>query len=166
MTAAARPGFRLTPLQAILLGALTVAVLDIADAFGFYAFYGATPVRILQSIAVGVLGRDAAYSGGAATAVLGAVLHCFISFSIVTVFYFAATKLPVLTRRPWVSGAIYGLVVYATMEFVVLPLSQVGMPHFRHVAPVLDEILIHIFGVGIPAAFFVRAAGPAPASGS
>ncbi|HEX4562569.1 MAG TPA: hypothetical protein VH113_12110 [Gemmatimonadales bacterium] len=115
MTAAARPGFRLTPLQAILYGTLAVAALDIADAFIYYAFYGATPVRILQSIAVGLLGRDLAYQGGAATAILGAVLHCFISFSIVTVFYIAATKLPVLTRRPWVSGTIYGLLVYATM---------------------------------------------------
>ena len=151
---------RLTPVKAILLGGLTVAVLDIADAFIFYAFYGATPVRILQSIAVGLLGRDAAYQGGAATAILGAGLHCFISLSIVTVFYLAATKLPVLTRRPWMSGAIYGLLVYATMYFVVLPLSRVGMTHFKHLAPPLDEILIHIFGVGIPAALFVRAARP------
>lgn len=165
MTAAARPGFRLTPLQAILFGALTVAVLDIADAFIFYAFYGASPVRILQSIAVGVLG-PASYQGGAATAVLGAALHCFISLSIVTVFYVAATRMPILTRRPWVSGPIYGVLVYATMYLVVLPLSRVGMPHFKHVAPVLDEILIHIFGVGIPAALFVRAAGPGSANGS
>ena len=151
---------RLTPIKAILLGGLTVALLDIADAFIFYAFYGATPVQILQSITVGVLGREAAYQGGAATAILGAFLHCFISLSIVTVFYLAATKLPVLTRRPWMSGAIYGLLVYATMYFVVLPLSRVGMPHFKHLAPVLDEILIHILGVGIPAALFVRAARP------
>lgn len=165
MTAAARPGFRLTPLQAILFGALTVAVLDIADAFIFYAFYGASPVRILQSIAVGVLGPTS-YQGGAATAVLGAALHCFISLSIVTVFYVVATRMPILTRRPWVSGPIYGVLVYATMYLVVLPLSRVGMPHFKHVAPVLDEILIHIFGVGIPAALFVRAAGPGSANGS
>jgi len=150
---------RLTPLRAILFGGLTVAVLDIADAFIFYAFYGATPVKILQSIAVGLLGRDAAYAGGAGTAILGALLHCFISLSIVTVFYLAATKLPVLTRQPWVSGTFYGLGVYLTMYLVVLPLSRVGMPHFNHLGPVLDEVFIHIFGVGIPAALFVRAAG-------
>jgi uncharacterized membrane protein YagU involved in acid resistance len=151
---------RLTPFKAILFGGLTVAVLDIADAFIFYAFYGATPVRILQSIAVGVLGRDAAYRGGAATAMFGACLHCVISLSIVTVFYVGASKLPVLARRPWLSGTAYGLAVYLTMYLVVLPLSRVGMPNFKHVGPVLDEIFIHIFGVGIPAALFVRAAGP------
>lgn len=151
---------RLTPVKAILLGGLTVAVLDIADAFIFYAFYGATPVQILQSIAVGVLGRDAAYQGGAATTILGACLHCFISLSIVTVFYLAAARLPVLTRRPWMSGMIYGLLVYLTMYLVVLPLSRVGMPHFKHLGPVLDEILIHVFGVGVPAALFARAARP------
>jgi hypothetical protein len=163
MTAVARPGFKLTPVQAILFGGLTVAALDIADAFIFYAFYGASPVRILQSIAVGVLGR-ASYDGGAGTAILGALLHCVISLSIVMVFYVAATRMPVLTRRPWLSGTIYGLGVYLTMYLVVLPLSRVGMPHFNHLGPVLDEIFIHIFGVGIPAAFFVRAAGPGGAT--
>lgn len=151
----------MSPVRAVLLGALTVAVLDIADAFIFYAFYGATPLRILQSIAVGVLGR-ASYDGGVATALLGAGLHCFISLTIVLVFYLAATHSPALVRRPWLSGAIYGLGVYGVMEFVVLPLSLVGPPHFRHVAPVVDEVLIHIFGVGIPAALFVRAAVPHP----
>ena len=63
-------------------------------------------------------------------------------------------------------SAVERLGVYATMYFVVLPLSRVGMPHYRHLGPPLDEILIHIFGVGIPAAFFVRAAGPGSPSGS
>jgi hypothetical protein len=149
----------MSAVRAVLLGALTVAVLDLADAFIFYAFYGATPMRILQSIAVGILGR-ASYDGGVLTALLGAGLHCFISLMIVLVFYLAATHIPALVRRPWISGAVYGLGVYGVMYFVVLPLSRVGMPHFRLVAPIIDEVLIHIFGVGIPAALFVRAAVP------
>ena len=149
----------MSPVRAVVYGGLTVAVLDIADAFIFYAFYGATPVRILQSIAVGILG-PASYDGGAASAILGAILHCFISLTIVLVFYLAATHLPVLTRRPWTFGAIYGVGCYLVMYLVVLPLSRVGMPHFRHPGPVVDEVLIHIFGVGIPAALWVRAAVP------
>lgn len=149
----------MSPRRAVILGALTVAVLDLADAFIFYAFYGAGPMRILQSISVGVLGR-AAYDGGVATALLGAGLHCFISLMIVLVLYLAATHRPTLVQRPWLSGTVYGLGVYVVMYFVVLPLSRVGMPHFNHVGPVIDEVLIHIFGVGIPAALFVRAAVP------
>src|SRR5262249_23792759 len=153
------PMTRLSPVTAVLLGGLTVAVLDIADAIIYYGFLGAKPIQIFQSIAVGVLGR-ASYDGGMATALLGAGLHCFISLMIVLVLYLGATHLPVITRRPLLSGAIYGLGVYVVMEFVVLPLSRVGMPHFRHVGPVVDELLIHVLGVGIPAALFVRAAVP------
>ncbi|HSM36820.1 MAG TPA: hypothetical protein VK837_10525 [Longimicrobiales bacterium] len=49
--------------QAIILGALAVAALDILDAFVFFGVRGVAPVRILQNIASGVLGREA-FSGG------------------------------------------------------------------------------------------------------
>ena len=152
----------MTAVKAVLLGGLTVAVLDIADAIIYYGFLGATPIRIFQSIAVGVLGRSS-YDGGIATALLGAALHCLISLTIVLALYLAAARYPALVRRPWVAGPIYGLGVYGVMYLVVLPLSRVGMPHFNHPGTVADEVLIHIFGVGIPAALFVRAAGPARA---
>lgn len=146
----------MTAVRAVVLGGLTVALLDIADAIIYYGFQGATPIRIFQSIARGVLGR-AAFDGGLPAALLGLGLHCFISLTIVLVFYLAAARLPALARRPWRSGTVYGLGVYAVMYLVVLPLSRVGMPHFRS-SDVLDELFIHIFGVGIPAALFVRAA--------
>jgi hypothetical protein len=150
---------RLSPVKAVALGTLTVAVLDIADAIIYYGFRGATPVKIFQSISVGLLGRDAAYGGGAATALLGAALHCFNSLMVVLVFYLAATQIRWLTGRPYLAGTLYGLVVYGVMYLVVLPLSKIGFPHFR-LPDVADEVFIHIFGVGIPAALFVRAAVP------
>lgn len=161
MTAVARPRPRprppLSPASAVLLGGLTIALLDIADAIVYYGLKGATPIRIFQSIARGLLGR-AAFDGGLPTALLGALLHTFISVMIALVFYVAATRLPVLVRQPWRWGALYGVGVYLVMYLIVLPLSRVGLPPFR--APdVLDEILIHVFGVGIPAALFARAAG-------
>jgi len=154
----------MTPAKAVLLGGFTVAVLDIADAIVYYGFLGATPLRIFQSIAAGVLGR-AAYDGGIATALLGGALHCGISLTIVLAFFLAARRRPALVARPWISGPIYGVGVYLVMYLVVLPLSRVGMPRFDHVGTVADEVLIHIFGVGIPAAWFARAAGLRPVSG-
>ena len=110
--------------RALDWGTLIVGTADILDAFIFFGLRGTRPVRILQGIASGILGRDA-FSGGAATAALGAVLHYFIAFAIVWVFLAASRRLPALARRPWLYGPLYGLVVYAVMNYVVIPLSLV-----------------------------------------
>ena len=60
----------LTPLQAVLGGALAVGVLDLLDALIFFGARGVAPELILHSIASGLLGM-AAFRGGAATAALG-----------------------------------------------------------------------------------------------
>ena len=140
--------------RAIAYGTLVVGVLDAADAV---IFFGASPTRIFQSIAAGLLGRTAAFSGGLSTAALGAALHFFIAFAIVSTFVFAARRMAFLTRRPILSGLLYGLAVYAVMNYVVVPLSAAGGGAFRW--PVfVNGVLIHMFGVGVPASLFARAA--------
>ena len=111
----------MSPRRALLLGALTVGVLDILDAFIFFGIRGVPPLRILQAIASGVLGREAAVAGGLATAALGLLLHFFIAFIIVLVFYLVSRKVPILTRYPFVTGALYGVAVYFIMTLVVVP---------------------------------------------
>jgi hypothetical protein len=52
-------------LESILLGGLAVGVQDILDAITFSAIRSGTPpARVLQSVAAGLLGRDAAFGGG------------------------------------------------------------------------------------------------------
>jgi hypothetical protein len=92
-------------------GALVIGSLDAAYAIVFWAFRGAGPVRIFQSIAAGLLGRSA-FSGGLPTAILGMALHYGISFGIVLIYWFISRSLDVLTRRPVICGAIYGVLVY------------------------------------------------------
>lgn len=66
----------MTPARAIVAGGLVVGALDILDAFIFFwVRSGVRPMRILQAIAAGLLGRDAAVSVGAGTAALGLGLH-------------------------------------------------------------------------------------------
>ena len=152
----------LSPARAILYGTLTVGTLDILDALIFFGLRGAPPIRIFQSIAAGLLGRDAARAGGLPTAFLGGFLHYFIAFGVVVTYYLASRKISLLTRRPWISGAVYGVLVYLFMNLVVLPLSATsgggGFP--PPFAILLNGVLIHIFGVGLPSAFFARAARP------
>jgi hypothetical protein len=151
----------LSPARAILYGTLVVGTLDILDALIFFGILGAPPIRIFQSIAAGLLGREAARAGGLPTAFLGGVLHYFIAFSVVVTYYAASRKISFLTRRPWISGAVYGVLVYLFMNLVVLPLSATAGGGFPPpLAILLNGVLIHIFGVGLPSAFFARAARP------
>jgi len=151
---------RLSPVRAVLYGGLTVATLDILDAFIFFGLRsGSTPQRILQSIASGLIGRQAATQGGLETAVLGAVLHYFIASMIVLVYYLASRRWRILSAKPIVCGIFYGLVVYAVMNYVVVPLSAIGGGVRIAATPVLiNGLLIHAFGVGLPSALFSRAA--------
>jgi hypothetical protein len=146
--------------RAILLGTLIVGVLDGLDAIVFFHFWaGVAPGRIFQGIAAGLLGRTAAIQGGTATVVLGVVLHFVVACGIVTVFVTASRGFRVLTARPIVSGIVYGLIAYAVMNVVVIPLSAIGPRTAPIPVPVLvNGLLIHVFGVGLPAALVARAA--------
>jgi hypothetical protein len=146
--------------RAIVCGTLLVGILDGLDAIVFFHFWaGVAPGRIFQGIAAGLLGRTAAVQGGTATVVLGVVLHFVVAFGIVTVFVAASRRLRVLAARPVVFGIVYGLAAYAVMNFVVMPLSAIGPRTAPLPVPVLvNGLLIHVFGVGLPAALVARAA--------
>lgn len=149
----------MSPARAILYGTLAVGVLDLLDALVFFGLRGVAPILILQSIASGLLGRGA-YQGGAGTAVLGIALHFFIAFAIVTTYHLAARRLRVLARRPFLFGPLYGLLVYAVMNAVVVPLSA-AVVGTKTWPVIVNGLLIHMLGVGLPSALFARAAtGP------
>ncbi len=142
---------------ALARGAVVAGVLDLLDAFLFFGRYGVSRVRILQSIAAGLLGRSA-YDGGSAMAALGLLLHFFIAFCIVGVFFLLARAVPALLRRPYLAGPLYGLAAYFVMNGVVLPLSAAPPGSFPDGPVLVNGLLIHAFGVGLPAALFARAA--------
>ena len=140
----------------ILLGTLVVGTLDLLDAIIFFGMRGVAPLRIFQSIAAGLLGR-AAFQGAHRTALLGVALHYLIAFLIVLIFYLLSRSLRFLTERAILWGIVYGVAVYFTMNYVVIPMSATARGPF--VLPVfINGILIHMFGVGLPAALFARTA--------
>ena len=155
MTATTPADRRWTPSRTILLGGLTVGILDILDAFIFFGLRGARAERILQAIAAGLLGRDAAVAGGMKTAMLGLVLHLFIASGVVATYYLVSRWLPFLIRYPLVYGPLYGVVVFFVMQLVVLPLSATsGGGELPSGAVLTNGLLIHLAGVGLPAALF------------
>jgi len=139
----------------ILYGTLVVGTLDLLDAFIFFGWRsGATPGRILQSIASGVYGRNASRMGIHSMGA-GFLLHYLIAFLIVAIFYAVSRAIPLLRKQTVVAGILYGIAAYFVMNYVVIPLSAAGRGPF--VLPVfINGILIHALGVGLPAAWFAR----------
>jgi len=138
------------------LGGLTVGVLDGLDAVLFFGLRnGAAPARIFQGIAAGLLGRPTALQGGLGTAALGVLLHFTIATTVVSVYYLASRRLAFLNRRPLLWGPVYGVAAYLVMNLVVIPLSAIHGPGLPSALPVLvNGVLIHIVGVGLPSALF------------
>ncbi len=149
----------MTATRAIVAGTVVVGTLDLIDAVVFFGVRNGTPpVRILQSIAAGWLGRDA-FRLGAHSAMIGIATHYFVAFGIVATYFVASQRIEVLRRRPWLCGALYGVAAYWFMNLVVIPLSAIG-PQRLVLGPVVNGIVIHVFGVGIPSALAAAAASP------
>jgi len=145
---------RPAPWKVIAGATLLVGILDISDAFIFYGLRGITPTRTLQGIASGVLGRTA-FGMGRSSALLGLFFHFFIAFSATTVFLFASRKLP-LARHPWLYGALFGIALYVVMNYIVLPLSKIGLRPTPPLIPLLNGVAALVFCIGIPLAFIAR----------
>lgn len=112
-------------LSAILIGGLVAGALDIAYAFFIYGdlSYGMSPIQVLQSVAAGWIGREPAMAGGISTAVLGAITHFGIAIVMAAVFVLAAQLSSSLRKSALLWGALYGLVLYVAMNYVIAPLS-------------------------------------------
>lgn len=133
----------------VLVGGLLVALGDFIFATTLWFSWDAEGLkRVFQTIAVGVLGQ-ASYEGGAQSAVLGAALHVLMATAFVAIYALVARRHTSLLSRPVVLGALYGVVLYVVMNFVVMPLSRVGRsPSFAHPDWIAYAVLAHmVFGV-------------------
>ncbi len=109
----------------------------------------------MQSIAGGLLGRDAARQGGAATATLGVALHYLIACIWAGIYLIASRSLPILVRYAIPCGLVFGAVIYFFMNGVVLPLSAIHAKAWP-LRLAWWVIAVHVVGVGLPIALIVR----------
>lgn len=145
-------------LKVIAIAGLCAGTLDIADAILFYGLRGVPAIRILQGIAYGLIGRSA-YAQGMRSALLGLLLHFFIATCVAAVYIIASRALP-LWRHPVLYGALYGIGVYLVMNYVVLPLSHVGLRPLPRPVALINGVAALIVCVGIPIALIARRYGP------
>jgi hypothetical protein len=139
--------------RAIAITGLIVGTMDITSAIVITLARGGTIMRLMQFIASGLLGKQA-FQGGLPIAVLGLALHFLIAFGLVTVFYFASRRFAFLHQHPVPSGIIYGLIVFAVMNLIGLPLSAAAPRH--SLSGDLIQIGIHMFVIGLPTSLLLR----------
>ena len=145
------------PLKTIVFAGLVAGALDITYAFIIWGLRGVTPIRIGQSIASGLLGREAAVGGGAATGLFGLVLHFTMATIIAAIYYGAARNIRSLVDRAVPCGIAYGLATYGVMNYVVLPLSAIGAVGDSGPAYIrITGALVHMFLIGLPIALITR----------
>ena len=109
-----------------------------------------------KGVASGLLGQTAR-DGGLEMVALGIALHFFICISGAALLYLLVSRVKFVPRQWVVLGILYGIAVLLTMNYVILPLSQIG----RSIYP-LEQLHIHAFWhivlVGLVSAYFVTRA--------
>ena len=139
----------------MLLAGGAAATLDLIFAFTFYGVtVGASPIRILHSIASGAFGM-AAFDGGIATAVFGLVAHYFILIVAAGLYFASCERVHALRRHVVAGGTLFGIAIYCVMHYLVVPFS--AAPKFRS-TPLssASEFLMHLL-LGLTIALIVRA---------
>jgi uncharacterized membrane protein SirB2 len=92
---------------------------------------------------------------GHRSALIRLICHFFIALCATSVFLLAARKLP-LAHRPWLYGALFGVALYIVMNYIVLPLSKIGLRPMPPLVPLINGVAALVFCIGIPLAFIAR----------
>jgi len=148
MTVAAAPAGVSQPvretLSRLVMAGLAGGAVDFAYATGSALLKGNPPERPWQGVASAWIGRPAAIEGGMSTAALGLVTHFGIALAMAAAYIFVARRVPIVAQRPWATAPAYGLILYAVMYLVVLPLRwPQTFPRWNGQASVFD-ILAHV----------------------
>ncbi len=141
-------------LKAALWGGLVAGAVDIIYACVFsYLRSGVTPDGVLKFVASGLIGIEGARAGGSAAAALGLFLHFLIAVIAAALYVLASVRLPVLREKAVAAGAVFGVLMYLAMNYVVAPLSLAPHKLPGLTLAMYTGVLVHIlFGVIIAVA--------------
>ena len=121
-------------------------------------------IRVLYSFVASALFGRSTYSNPWSIPI-GLVLHFCVAIGWALGYVYLVRAQPQLLARPWISGAVYGFVVYVFMEIVLLTAGLYHRP-----SPVQLEVALvaHIVFYGIPVALIVSRLlrGPSAIAGS
>ncbi len=141
--------------RAVALGGAVVGVLDALDGVVYFALKaGLNPIQVLQYIASGALGSRA-FDGGLAAAGLGALIHFALAYAFTGAFIAAWPHVHAIRRHALAAGLGWGGAVWAFMNLIVLPQSNVAASPITAI-DAIHGIISHGLFVGLPAAFIAK----------
>ena len=144
------------PVFPVVVAGLIAGAIDLTFACSFhYLTKGVSPPRIFQAIASGWFGRDS-YAMGATSATIGVVSHFAILIVAAAIFRAVSRLVPGWRRWAFPLGAVFGVGIYCTMNYIVLPLS--AAPPYKPTSmlgPICDFV-VHVLLLGPAIALTLR----------
>ncbi len=144
-------GVRTAGLGLVLAGGLVAGALDLTFAFLFLRAAG-RHARTHSAIHCQRGARPSVVPDGPRECRPRRFLPFFISVCAAGIYYLASLRFAFLTRRVLIAGATFGVLVFLTMHFVVVPLSAVKSGPVK-LSSVIGELCSHIFLFGMPIAY-------------
>jgi len=106
---------------------------------------------IFKFIASGIFGK-AAFAGGTKMIAWGILFHYLIAFAFTTVLFLLHPMFYSWFRNKILTAVFYGIVIWAIMNLVVVPLSNIPARNLQ-VAGSLTDCGILIITLGLPISF-------------
>jgi len=144
------------PVSLVVRATVVAGTLDVLSAAIYAVVAGRNPFVVPIGIASAIW--PGAQKAGVAAILVGLLLHFAIMFVMASVFVAAAQRMRWMAAQPASAGALYGLLLWAVMNLVVLPLRWPSLfPHFTSQS-LVEQLFSHIVLVGIPIAWMTSKA--------
>jgi uncharacterized membrane protein YagU involved in acid resistance len=148
-------------LKPIAVATAVSGTLDIVFAMALTVFFGREIGNMLRYVGSGPFPH--ATEMGAGGAILGLIVHFALIAIMAAVYVIVAQRMPALLLRPIQWGVIYGLVTYAVMNWLVVPM-RFETPLPPSPLSIATQLFAHIVLVGVPIALIAaRYLKPQPA---
>lgn len=139
----------------LLLTALLTGFLDgLAAVINYSINGGKNPGIVFKFIASGVFGKQA-LSSGPVMIIWGIIFHFMIAFLFTLFFFILYPKMRWLGDNIVLTGALYGICVWAVMNLIVVPLSNTPPVVFKFSKAII-AVLILIVCIGMPVTIMAR----------
>ena len=148
-------------LKPIAIATAVSGTLDILFAMILTVAFGREIPNMLRYVASGPV--PAAADMGTSGAILGLLVHFTLMAVMATMLMLLVRQRPQLLDSPILLGIVYGLITYAVMNLVVVPL-RFDVPLPPKPLSIATQLFAHIILVGIPMALIAaRYFKPRPA---
>ena len=136
-------------LKPIAIATAVAGTLDILFAMILTVFFGREIGNMLRYVGSGPF--PAATDMGTGGAILGLVVHFALMAIMAAVLILFVRQRPQLLDKPIMVGVVYGLITYAVMNLIVVPL-RFDAPLPPSALSIATQLFAHIVLVGIPMA--------------